>query len=75
MIFVGKCLLKVNTQIFTFFLKSLYRGWNIADAFFKHWESVGISEGFGKEPFSRDEVLLIEIKELTDNELGQEKNA
>lgn len=68
MILMHSCRIKVNSEIFTFMCKSLYRGFNTASALFANWEAQCISEGLGKHAFSHEEVILIEVKEITDGE-------
>lgn len=59
--YVGSCILKVNSPIFVFMMRSLYGDGMTIRGLFAHWSAVCINEGYGKNGFSRDEVMLIEV--------------
>lgn len=58
---VRKCKLPVKSSAFNFVLKSLYGDTITYDRYMERWQGVAVSEGWGKDCFS-DEVLLIEIE-------------
>lgn len=58
------CKVKVNSEVFTFLVKSLYRGFNTKDGLFGRWEAECEIQGIGKNAFSREEVLLIEVEDI-----------
>lgn len=68
-ILTDKCTLSVNSPLFTFMLRSLYRGRNkIPENYFSHWDSVALIEDFGKCAVSHQSAVLIKFKEIEDGE-------
>lgn len=60
------CTVPVDSPVFTFMLRSLYGERMTTAQIMRRWETMCIREGYGRDGFSRTEVLLIEIKEITD---------
>lgn len=61
-VLVRKCVVKVNSPVFTFMLRSLLPEWMSAKDLFRRWNAECEVAGLGRDAFSRDEVLLIEVK-------------
>lgn len=58
------CRFRINSPEFTFMLRSIYgEGMTIAKLM-ERWEAWAIVENIGKEGFSRDEVIIIEVSNL-----------
>lgn len=62
--FIRSCKVKVNSEVFTFLIKSLIRDWHDKDTVFKRWEAECQIQGIGKNAFSKEEVLLIEVEDI-----------
>ena len=60
---VRRCKLSVKSSVFSMLLKTLYGETMTYDRFMERWQGVAVSEGWGKDCWS-DEVLLIEIEPL-----------
>lgn len=57
------CRFRINTPEFTFMLRSIYgEGMTIAKLF-ERWEAWAVVEGIGKDGFSRDYAILVEVKD------------
>ncbi len=66
---VRKCKIAINSSIFTFMAKSIYGSHiRIADML-NRWEAMAVNEGWGKDGFSQDECLLIEVCMINENEI------
>lgn len=58
------CRFRINSPEFTFMLRSIY-GENMTIAkLMERWEAWAVVENIGKEGFSRDEVIIIEVSNL-----------
>lgn len=66
-ILVRKAQLPVNSPVFTLLMKALYGEGMTWKELSGRWEAECIVDGLGAEAFSRDKVLLIEVKEIEDN--------
>lgn len=66
-VLVRKCRVHVKSSVFTFLAQSIYGRVRTTDML-KRWERYSIESGLGKEGFNRDECLLIEVRELTEDE-------
>lgn len=66
-ILVRKCKIYVKSSVFTLLAQSIYGRVRTTDMV-KRWERYSIESGLGKEGFNRDVCLLIEVRELTEDE-------
>lgn len=58
------CRFRINTPEFTFMLRSIYgEGMTIAKLF-ERWEAWAVVEGIGREGFSREFAILVEVEPL-----------
>lgn len=58
------CRFRINSPEFTFMLRSIY-GENMTIAkLMERWEAWAVVEGIGKNDFSREEALLLEVKPI-----------
>lgn len=58
------CRFRINSPEFTFMLRSIY-GENMTIAkLMERWEAWAIVEGIGKNGFSHDEAIIIEVSNL-----------
>ena len=55
------CRFRVNSPEFTFILRSVYGAGMTIARLMEQWEAWAIVEGIGKEGFSRDEVLVLQV--------------
>lgn len=55
---------RINTPEFTFMLRCIYGERMTIAKLFEQWESLAVVEGYGKEGFSRDEALVVEVSNL-----------
>lgn len=62
-VLVRKCKIAVNSSLFDFLFKSIYGKDVNLEQFFERWEADCIVNGLGKGAFSRDEVLLLEVRD------------
>lgn len=60
---VRSCIIPINSAFFTFITRSIYGGWVTKDRIFQRWETYAIVNGHRPDVFSRDECVLIEVKE------------
>ena len=58
---VQMCRFRVNSPEFTFMLHSVYGAGMTIARLMEQWEAWAIVEGIGKEGFSRDEVLVLQV--------------
>lgn len=62
------CRFRINSPEFTFMLRSIY-GENMTIAkLMERWEAWAVVEGIGREGFSREEALLVEVKPIEEKE-------
>lgn len=66
-VLVRKAQLPVNSAVFTLLMKAIYGEGMTWKELSGRWEAECIIDGIGAEAFSRDNVLLIEVKEIEDN--------
>ena len=63
---VQLCRFRINTPEFTFMLRSIYgEGMTIAKLF-ERWEAWAVVEGIGKDGFSRDYAILVEVEPINE---------
>lgn len=58
---VQMCRFRVNSPEFTFMLRSVYGAGMTIARLMEQWEAWAIVEGIGKDGFSRDEVLVLQV--------------
>lgn len=58
------CRFRINTPEFTFMLRSICGEEMTIAKLFERWEAWAVVEGIGASGFSRDEALLVEVKEV-----------
>lgn len=58
------CVVRVNSPVFMFFVRSLYGEGVTIGGLMRQWEAVSVNEGYGKRGFSRDEVMIVEVEEI-----------
>lgn len=71
-VLVRKCKVCVKSSVFSFLVQSIYGRLRTIDML-KRWEQFAIESGLGKEGFNRDECILIEVRELTEDESYEKK--
>lgn len=60
------CRFRINSPEFTFMLRSIY-GENMSIAkLMERWEAWAIVEGIGKDGFSRDYAILVEVEPINE---------
>lgn len=64
--YLGGAVIKIKSPVFMFMLKSLYGENATVNRFFSYWSAICTTEGYGKNGFSRDEVMLVEVRELAE---------
>ncbi len=62
-VLLRKSKIAVNTQAFTFLVKSLYGNGANVDVFWRYWENVCLDRGIDADTMNRSRVLLIEVKQ------------
>lgn len=55
------CRFRINSPEFTFMLRSIYGESMTIAKLLEHWEAWAVVEGIGKDGFSREEVIIIEV--------------
>lgn len=55
---------RINTPEFTFMLRCVYGERMTITKLFEQWGAWAVVEGIGKEGFSRDEALVVEVSNL-----------
>ena len=58
------CRFRVKSPEFTFMLRSIYGEDMTIPRLMEQWEAWAIVEGIGKNGFSRDDALIIEVKKV-----------
>lgn len=62
--YLGGAVMKIKSPVFIFMLKSLYGENATVGGFFRYWSAICTTQGYGKNGFSRDEAMLVEVREL-----------
>lgn len=62
-VLVRSCFIPINSAFFTFITRSIYGGWVTKDRIFRRWEVYAIVNGHRPDVFSREECVLIEVKD------------
>lgn len=63
-VLVRKCKVAVNSPVFTFLAKSIYGERMTITKLFEQWESLAVVEGYGKEGFSRESCIILQVAPL-----------
>ena len=62
------CRFRINSPEFTFMLRSIYGENMTISKLMERWEAWAVVEGIGREGFSREEALLVEVKPIEEKE-------
>jgi len=72
-VLVRKCRVPVNSSVFDFLLKSIYGANMRWEDLRRRWEAWAVVEGIGKDGFSDNEVLLLEVKDYDEEAYNAEQ--
>lgn len=60
------CRFRINSPEFTFMLRSIYGERMTIARLIERWEAWAIVEGLGRNGFSREQCMVIEVSEITE---------
>ena len=66
MIYESSCRISIKTQLFSYLLRLCYGGTVTITSLMERWAAIAINEGYGRKGFSRDEALLVEVRDIDD---------
>ena len=57
---------RINTPEFTFILRCIYGERMTIAKLFEQWESLAVVEGYGKEGFSRESCIILQVETINE---------
>lgn len=57
---------RINTPEFTFMLRCVYGERMTIAKLFEQWESLAVVEGYGKEGFSRESCIILQVETINE---------
>ena len=57
---------RINTPEFTFILRCVYGERMTIAKLFEQWESLAVVEGYGKEGFSRESCIILQVETINE---------